>query len=71
MTPKLRIVSTGDRSHVAAAALLRERRLARGNTQAQEARLYGVGERTYRRWEYGQGDFRMLLGFAADGRRAA
>ena len=41
------------------------RRVAAGLTQLEAALHYGVNERTYRRWELGFGDGRMLGGLLA------
>lgn len=50
---------------------LYEARRARGLTQLEAAMHYGVNERTYRSWELGQGDARMLVGFLELAKRRA
>ncbi len=71
MAAKLRIIRGERRALPSWSILLCEQRHARGMTQVEAAHHYGVDERTYRRWELGFGDGRMLAGFLALGERRA
>lgn len=64
VTPKLRIIRGARRAVPPWSLELYEARIAAGLTQVEAAQHYGTNERTYRRWELGQGgDGRMLAGF--------
>ena len=69
MATNLRMIRGERRALPSWAVELYERRAAHGLTQIEAAQHYGVNERTYRRWELGFGDGRMLAGVLALGQR--